>query len=357
MASLIKTEASNKSFSVNGGLLLCRDLLNKTRLSNNLSELLPQTRRNHLSGQHKFESLVLGFQAGNDHLDDWNEINRDAGYEAAVSRTYCAKSLGDYLRSFTGLNLFKMQGKLIDLSFSLRSQLMPDSKQFILDIDSTFHAQHGKKTEGVEFCFKKFRALDSILAFDEFGLQYWHEVRPGSTYTSNGSGQIIHEIFSRIPTVNSNQRRIVRGDSGFANSEFYNACSVKGAGFVCAAKKTSFFMKRVEKIKKWESQNPETKGRILAKGGRECEIGHTSYYASGFAKPLRLVVIRAEKPKIEGALITDHVEYDYYGFNTNMGAHEFSSIDLIKLYRGRGNAENFIKEQKIRIRSQALPVS
>ncbi|MEZ4741144.1 MAG: transposase [Bdellovibrionota bacterium] len=188
--------------------------------------------------------------------------------------------------------------KLIGLSFELCSQVSPNSKRFILDIDSTSHAQHGKKMEGVEFCYKKFRALDSIVAFDELGFQYWHDVRPGSTYTSNGSSQIIHEIFSRIPTGNREQRRIVRGDSGFSNVEFYNACAVKGAGFVCAAKRTDKFKERVARIKNWESQNPEKKGRILATGNRECEIGHTSYYSKGFSKPLRLVVIRAGEGRV-----------------------------------------------------------
>ncbi|MEZ4741145.1 MAG: hypothetical protein R3B45_01630 [Bdellovibrionota bacterium] len=47
-----------------------------------------------------------------------------------------------------------------------------------------------------------------------------------------------------------------------------------------------------------------------------------------------------EKAEFEGNLFKDHKEYDYFGFVTNMGAHEFSSVDLIKLYRGRGNAEN-----------------
>ena len=346
MATLIKTEASDKSFSVHGGLLLCKDLLEKTGISSKLSSLLPSTKRNIFSGQRKFEALVLGLQAGNEHLDDWDKLNLDVGFEAVANRTYCSKSLGDYLRSFTGFGLFGMQGKLIDLSFNLRSKIQPNSKQFILDIDSTLHVQHGKKTEGVEYCYKKFKALDTIAAFDELGFQYWHEVRPGSTYTSNGCSQIIHEVFSRIPNSNSKQRRIVRGDSGFANSEFYNACSVKGAGFVCAAKKTEKFLERVEGIKKWETQNPVNKSRILAKDGRECEIGHTSYYATGFDKPLRLVVIRAEKPPLEGSIIKGHVEYDYYGFITNMGAHEYSCVELINLYRGRGNAENFIKEQK-----------
>ncbi len=39
-------------------------------------------------------------------------------------------------------------------------------------------------------------------------------------------------------------------------------------------------------------------------------------------------------------------EYDYFAFLTNMGQHEYTNEDLIYLYRKRGQAENYIKEQK-----------
>jgi hypothetical protein len=346
MRSLIKIEASDKLFSAKGGLILCRDMLDELKLSNKIAPYLPKTERNVFSGEQKFESMVLGFQAGNEHLDDWDDLNKDPGYDAIQRRCYGSKSLGDYLRSFTGSGLHMLRRELIDLSFNLRSKLQVNNSPFILDLDSSSHMQYGKKTEGVEYCYKNFPALDSIVAFDELGLQYWHDVRPGSTYTSNGSGQIIHEIFSRMPTPKQKQRRIVRADSGFFNSEFFNACSVKGTGFVCAAKKTEHVMDRVFRIKNWESQRPDTKNRIIASGGRDCEIGHTSYHTEGYSGSLRLVVIRAKKPKEEGIIFEDHCEYNYYCFVTNMGSHEYSSVELINLYRGRGNAENFIKEQK-----------
>ena len=346
MSKVVKVEASDNSFSSHGGLIIARRLLDRLRLSAGLASLLPQTKRNIFSGERKFENLVLGFQAGNDHLDDWDELNQDSGFAAVVAHRYCAKSLGDYLRCFTGHALHQLQGSLIELSLRLRLQLGVSLDRFILDLDSTLHAQYGRKMEGVEFCYKKFRALDSILAFDELGLQYWHNVRPGSTYSSNGSGQIIHEVFSRMPRPRRDQRYIARGDSAFANQEFYNACRAKGVGFVCAAKKTEGVKDRVIRIKNWQSQDPKDKERILATKGRECEIGHTTYHTEGYSKSLWLVVIRAKKPPEEGIIFEKHAEYDYYCFVTNIGSHEYNNVELIKLYRGRGNAENFIKEQK-----------
>ena len=346
----IKLETTDKHLSSYGGLFLVRALLDELRLGLHVSEYLPKTPKKNIETSDKFEALLLGFILGNDHLDDWDENKKDAAYLAIQDRTFGSKCLGDYLRSFSGLNITELRREMINLSFLLREKLDPHMGRFILDLDSSLHQQYGKKMEGVEFCYKKFKALDSIMAFDELGLPYWHEVRPGSTYTSNGCGQIIHEIFDRMPNMNRKERRelrrIVRGDSGFFTSEFFNACKAKNAGFVCAAKKTDGVKDKIHRIKNWTAQDQNDDKRILATGRRECEIGHIAYHTKGYDGHLRLVVMRAKKQPEPGVIYTDFTEYDYFPFVTNMGLHEFSDTDLIKLYRGRGNAENMIKEQK-----------
>ena len=76
--------------------------------------------------------------------------------------------------------------------------------------------------------------LDTMQVFDEYGFQYWNDVRAGNTYTSNGVGKIIHGVLSRMPVTNTykNLRRYARGDSGFCKLEFFNACLAKNMGFV-----------------------------------------------------------------------------------------------------------------------------
>ena len=346
----IKLQTTGKHLSSYGGLFLARTLLDELGLGHRVVGYLPKTLKKNLDTTDKFEALLFGFILGNDHLDDWDESNQDIAIKSVQERTFGSKCLGDYLRSFSGLDLTELRREMINLSFLLRQKLGFHSPRFILDIDSSVHQQYGRKMEGVEYCYKKHLALDSIVAFDELGLPYWHDVRPGSTYTSNGCGQIIHEIFARMPIQNRKERRevrrIVRGDSGFFTSEFFNACKAKNAGFVCAAKKTDWVKDKIWRIKNWTPQNPDDPKRILTTGARECEIGHISYHTKGYKGYLRLVVIRAKKPREKGVIYTDYTEYDYYAFVTNMGLHEFSDVELIKLYRERGNGENMIKEQK-----------
>ena len=56
--------------------------------------------------------------------------------------------------------------------------------------------------------------------------------------------------------------------------------------------------------------------------------------------------MRALKEKSQGVLFKQKDDYDYYAFATTIGAHEMTNEEVIKFYRKRGNAENFIKELK-----------
>lgn len=63
---------------------------------------------------------------------------------------------------------------------------------------------------------------------------------------------------------------------------------------------------------------------------------------------LRAVFIRAKKENVQLDLLEDITEdgYCYYSIITNMDSSEMSNEEVIEFYRGRANAENFIKEQK-----------
>jgi hypothetical protein len=53
--------------------------------------------------------------------------------------------------------------------------------------------------EGVETNYKNIECLDTLKAFDEYELPYWHEVRHGATHTSVGAAEVISSICSRMP--------------------------------------------------------------------------------------------------------------------------------------------------------------
>ncbi|MBF0440576.1 MAG: transposase [Oligoflexales bacterium] len=164
------------------------------------------------------------------------------------------------MRSFNLYNCKQLNHSLIDMCYQLRRSLLPRQERIIIDFDSTSHEQHGKKMEGVAHNYKGIWGLDSINAFDEYGLQYWHDVRPGNTYTSNGVTEIIHEIFNRMPKTKAYKhvKRYARADSGFCNSDFFGACGIKEVNFVVAMKE-NIYGPLIKNVKNWYAQNPNKK--------------------------------------------------------------------------------------------------
>lgn len=300
---------------------------------------------------HKFKQMALGFAAGAECLDDLGRLHEDPAFSALSARDYHPKSYGDFLRTFRREDCRNLNTCLTDISFRLREAIRKDcsgGREFVLDLDSTSNQQYGKKTEGVEMNYQGVMCLDTIKAFDELGFQYWHDVRPGSTFSAEGSSQILHHVFSRMPKTRyfKNIRRYARADSAFCNSEFFNACAAKGVSFVTAFRKTpQVFDPIVSRIDHWKPASGEEKKRIKFYDGRECEIGHTLYKPENCHQILRVIVMRA---KIENTMtpLFEASAYDYYAFCTNMGEHYKSDEDVILFYRKRGQAENYIKELK-----------
>jgi len=214
-----------------------------------------------------------------------------------------------------------------------------ETDDFILDIDSTSHLQSGDKIEGAAYNYKGEWCLDSLVAYDQFGLQYWAELRPGATFTANGAPTALNEILRRVPK-NRMTSRYVRADSGFCNVDFFNTCYHADAKFVCAMRQ-NMFAPLIKRVTNWRRAK-----KVTAKGGRDCEIGHTLYYPTKGHKALRVVMIRALKPNVPNTALFDDARYDYYTWLTDIGHHEMTNEEIILFYRGRGHAENFIREWK-----------
>ncbi len=207
--------------------------------------------------------------------------------------------------------------------------------------------QYAKKMEGVETNYKNIDCLDTLKVFDEHGFPYWHEVRPGATHTSVGAVEAISSIFRRMPKdgVYKFVQRFVRGDSGYCNVGFFNDCKVARAYFVTAMR-DNMLEPRLHLITKWRGQNAKNPKRIFTRDGRECEIGETTYRPTDGQEALRIVCPRAEKSNLPSAPLFSDARYDYYAFVTNIPHSEMTAGEVIEFYRGRGNAENYIKEDK-----------
>lgn len=341
----IKIARTDKDFSANAGLIILKELVEKAGLEDMLTKALPRLKYGLDKNLKKFRQLLLAFQTGADCLDDLDRLASDEAFRALCGgKVYSSKACGDFLRAFSELHCKNLNQALVRTAYSLRQQLFPAARSITVDIDSTTNEQHGQKMEGVTRNYAGIKGLDSIQAFDEHGLQLWHDVRPGNTHTATGALEIIHEIFHRMPESLAGLTRYVRADSGYCKIAFFNACSAKNAQFVVCMRKL-MYTPLIKLVREWKPQDTNDKTRIMFVGGRECEVGETTYNSSNLPRPLRVILIRAVKVGRENQPILGDDDYDYQGWISSI-SDTVSAAEVVKIYRKRGNAENFIRELK-----------
>jgi hypothetical protein len=324
-----------QSFSSLGGLPLFHFLIEQLALKRLIDENLPHSKiTTKASSFEKLKALVLGFIAGCDCLDDMERLRSEPIF-SSLGPVHAPNTYGEFLRSFSQAQVKELNYQLIDFALKLRVKTKGNC-EFILDLDSTDHLQHGTRMEGLATNYKNIRGLDSLMAFDQFGFMYWIDVRQGATYTANSSPEVIANVFSRIP---HQQRKILRADSGYCIIDVFNAAKTAAADFVIAMK-ANMYRDLIKTIKNWRPCK-----QVDFYDGRDCEIGETVYYPTRGRETLRVVMIRAVKTPSDLPLF-EQERYDYRAWVTTIGAHEKKAEKIVLFYRKRGAAENFIKEIK-----------
>lgn len=370
MNTTIKTQTSDKHLSAFGGLDLFSKCWQKHGLAALVARILPSAPKS----LKKFEDLAAGFAAGGECLDDMGEFAKDDGFLAVCDeKVYTPKSYGDYLRGFSHGHIDELNKTLARSAFAQRAAASPGFKSMTFDLDSTSNRQYAEKMEGVSFSGEKgYECLSTMYVFDELGNQYYSDVRSGTTHTSQDISKIIHMIMSQMPTVGSyaaeemslpgernpyrkKMRVYARADAGYSNKEFVNACFAKGIGFVVRLR-ADMLEPHIPKIKNWKPAKRRLR-KVNCRGGgtrhidetirfydgRTAEVGSTLYHTDGLAGTCRIACIRAKKP---GCLGVSDADYDYFAWLTSIGEHEKKNEEIIRFYRGRGHAENYIRELK-----------
>ncbi len=161
------------------------------------------------------------------------------------------------------------------------------------------------------------------------------------------AAEVIHAVFSRMPQseIYRSIGRFLRADSGYCNVNVFNACKLAGAHFAIVMRE-NMFEPRLANITKWRAQNPSDEDRIRVYDGRECDIGETYYFPEEGIETLRIICLRAEKKNLQSKPLFSDARYDYFAWVTNIPNTDMSPEEVILFYRGRGHAENFIREDK-----------
>lgn len=212
---------------------------------------------------------------------------------------------------------------------------------FTLDIDSSVMTRYGEQ-EGAKKGYnqsKKGRAshhpLIAFIADVKLVANMW--LRSGNTSSANNFLSFLEDTLSKLKNKTIG---LIRLDSGFFQSDILDYLEEKDMNYVVAAKFSQPIQRLIQSSTNWI---------VLDTGIEICE---QIYQSDSWKKPRRIVVVRQkikDRPKAPGKQLTLFAEeeiyksYRYSAYVTNLN---LPAAEIWRLYRGRGDAENRIKELK-----------
>ncbi len=226
----------------------------------------------------------------------------------------------------TLIQLSTIQEKMRDIVYSIQKP-----EHMLLDLDSTLLNTYGSQEgEGFNFHYKA-NGYHPLLCYDGLtGDLLKVELRDGTQYCSKGADQFMIPLMQEYRTKHPSMPFYLRGDSGFASPDLYEACEENDCKYAIRLKENKALV-----------NDASDADDALCRATRENQIdyaveyGEFDYQAGSWSHPRR-VVFKIEKPYGQ----TIHL---YTFIVTTMKAEPYQ---VIQFYCGRGKMENFIKEGK-----------
>jgi len=212
---------------------------------------------------------------------------------------------------------------------------------FTLDIDSSVMTRYGEQ-EGAKKGYnpsKRGRAshhpLIAFIADVKLVANMW--LRSGNTSSANNFLSFLEDTLSKLKNKTIG---LIRLDSGFFQSDILDYLEERVMNYVVAVKFTQPIQRLIQASTNWI---------ILDTGIEICE---QIYQSDSWQKPRRIVVVRQkikDRPKAPGkqlALFAEEEIYRNYRYSAYVTNLNLPAVEIWRLYRGRGDAENRIKELK-----------
>lgn len=214
---------------------------------------------------------------------------------------------------------------------------------FTLDIDSSVITRYGEQ-EGAKKGYNKHKpgrkSQHPIIAFVseiEMVANFW--LRSGDAHTANNFKAFLEETLSFF---GRKKIGLLRLDSGFYDKNIFNYLEQEDVAidYIVAVPMYVSIQRKIAAQKTW----------LHIKEG--IEIAEFEYKAQDWVKGRRMIVVRqkiAKHPKAVGkqlSLFEDDYELNGYRYTCYITTLKLSAADIWRLYRGRANCENRIKELK-----------
>ncbi len=333
------------------------EAFDQSRLKKPFADALPQRNSPRSQGAYRLGLIQMAsFLRGHDCLADLEEFRDDPMLsEVMKGERVAPRTMGDFLRDFesenlAGLNAFlakQAKAYRVQLEKMLKKQFKPPLAPY-LRIDSTSHVQHGSKMEGLAYNYKDEWCLDSQVIFDELGMCWDMELRPGNTKSGVGASEQIRRALS---SYKFDDEKYLSADSAFCYQDVIATCISLGVLFTITANQATMgWENHIPEITKWEPwvYSEEEKRSAQEKGMSlpQIELGRF-YWQPSWSEALRLpIVVKRQKYGLEEQMVLGQGEYKYYGIVTNHALLEWGLQEIVEHHNKRGDAENFIREEK-----------
>lgn len=340
------------------GLGTMLEVFDESLLSKDFAGCLPKRTSPRSLGSYRLGLIqIASFLYGHDCLDDLEEFQEEPAVEAVMGgKTAAARTMGDFLRDFEDGNLQSLNHFLPQMSYRIRKQMVSVlPKEYkpreapILDIDSTDHGQCGEKMEGVAWNYKDNWCLDSQVIFDELGLNYGMQLRPGNTKSGVNAEELIRNAF--FPWKKEDEKYL-RGDSAYCYQDVIRTCLDLKIHFTLTAHDaTTGWTSHVDEVTNWQpwshSEEVVTQAQKKKRQLPKIELG-TFLWTPGWAENIRFTTIvkRTWVEEDEDSLFAGAGKWEYYAVVTGMPMQKFTIQEVMEHHQKRGNSENFIREDK-----------
>ena len=211
-----------------------------------------------------------------------------------------------------------------------------------LDVDSTVITRWGNQIEGASRGYNpkhhgrsSHHPLIAFVADWRLVANFW--LRPGNTHTANNA---ISFIQSTLDNLGPTRVGLFRADSGFYDKEVVCTLEQKSISYIISAKMTQGLQQAIVDQCRWQMVEPGI------------EVSELEYQPTHWDSPRRMVVVRqhiTRKANVPGkslSLFKDDEDLMGWRYAAMMSDLSLPAIEIWRLYRGRADCENRIKELK-----------
>lgn len=219
-----------------------------------------------------------------------------------------------------------IEQKMREIVYSIQSP-----EHMVFDLDSTLLNTYGSQ-EGEAFNYHyQAHGYHPLLCFDGItGDLLKAELRDGTHYCSKDADQFMIPLLREYRTKHPSLPLYLRGDSGFASPDLYNACEDNDCKYAIRLKINKTLLMLADD--KADDLRRATKDNMI---DYAATYGEFEYQAGSWSHSRR-VVFKIEKP-------ANQMVFMYTFVVTTMDSDPYQ---IIQFYCGRGKMENFIKEGK-----------